>query len=362
MRYPLSCLLAFVMVAIGLGLCQRTYLWSWWRVRQLAQAGESDRGQRAKQVADLGEPALPHLIGVLAHTGDACANAEEALQMLLESHSLASAFGGTVLNAVEARFGDMSPSGKAVALRLLSDLSARVPDDGTNLANATVERLLKLAAHAELQPAARPAALAMVSTAAARATEPHWQSTWRAWVRKGLSADESATRRASLHLLLKSSLHGEASLLAQVAPLLKDDDPGVRKGALLALGGAVEIVDNEALLALLHDDDLEVQMQCEQVLRSRGLNDRDLRLARLVSDPRPATRCEVAPYLLQQDIDAASWLRRLSQDVAPSVRAAAARAAALHKDAGVRDLLHDMAQRDPSPTVRELAGHFLRRP
>jgi hypothetical protein len=95
-------------------------------------------------------------------------------------------------------------------------------------------------------------------------------------------------------------------------------------------------------------------------LNSRGLPDSHLHLARLISDPRPSARLQVLHHLRgDTDLEPGVWLRRLSQDPAPAVRAAAVRAAAAQTRADLRDRLRAMAKDDPSPTVRELASHYF---
>src|SRR5262249_25530542 len=113
---------------------------------------------------------------------------------------------------------------------------------------------------------------------------------------------------------------------------------------------------------LLHNEDPEVSRLCETALRSRGLQDNHLMLARLISDDRPAARLEVLQHLGQaRDLDPAVWLRRMGQESAPAGRAAAIRAASQQPQADLLDHVRDMAQNDPSPTIRQLAGHYLSR-
>jgi hypothetical protein len=59
------------------------------------------------------------------------------------------------------------------------------------------------------------------------------------------------------------------------------------------------------------------------------------------------------------DLEPGVWLRRLSHDPAPAVRAAAVRAAAERHTVHLTDRLEQMAQNDPCPTVRQLAKYYL---
>ena len=60
------------------------------------------------------------------------------------------------------------------------------------------------------------------------------------------------------------------------------------------------------------------------------------------------------------DLDASVWLARLSRDPSPAVRAATIRAAGEGHDAQTPPWLTNMAESDPSPTVKQLARYYLR--
>ncbi len=111
----------------------------------------------------------------------------------------------------------------------------------------------------------------------------------------------------------------------------------------------------------MHDDDIEVQRLCEAALRSRGLSEAHLDLARLISDQQPGARLKVLDRLTRvTDLDPVVWLRRLTVDPCPAVRAAAARAAVHFPDSTLGDRLREMAERDPSETVRQNAQYYLK--
>jgi hypothetical protein len=72
-------------------------------------------------------------------------------------------------------------------------------------------------------------------------------------------------------------------------------------------------------LRLLHDPDADVRLLCETVLRSRGFQGKHLKLARLITDPRPSVRLQVLEYLESDtDLEPGVWLRRLSVDAGAS--------------------------------------------
>jgi HEAT repeat protein len=177
----------------------------------------------------------------------------------------------------------------------------------------------------------------------------------------GLDDDHPATRVAAIQLLLRPA-RKQDEMLAPIVPLLRDAEAPVRRAAVIALGTAKDVVSEDDLLPLLHDPDQEVQAACALALRSRGLEENHLLLARLISDDQPGARLQVLQHLGQaRDLEPGVWLRRLTQDPAPAVRAAAIRAAAAQGQTDLRERLREMASGDPSPTVRQLAGHYLER-
>jgi HEAT repeat protein len=129
---------------------------------------------------------------------------------------------------------------------------------------------------------------------------------------------------------------------------------------MLAVGPAPEAMADEDLLYYLHDPDAKVRQLCEIALRGRGLRDNHLKLGKLMTDHRPEVRLEVLDYLRHDnDLEPGIWLRRLSHDSSPAVRAAAVRAAAEQPLIDLRDRLEQMVQNDPSPTVQQVAKYYL---
>jgi hypothetical protein len=131
---------------------------------------------------------------------------------------------------------------------------------------------------------------------------------------------------------------------------------------MVAVADWPEVIHTDNLLIWLHDSDAEVRKRCEQALQTekRGLSRRYIRMGRLVTDPRWEVRLSVLDHLeTAQDLDAGTWLRRLSHDTSPAVRAAAIRAAAENDTVDLSDRLDQMARDDPSPTVSSLARHYL---
>ena len=85
------------------------------------------------------------------------------------------------------------------------------------------------------------------------------------------AALQATSRDNRLRAVRLSLCPGMGDLLEQVAGLLGDESPQVRRAALIAIGSAREAVHDDQLLPCLHDPDAEVRRLCEQALIARGL-------------------------------------------------------------------------------------------
>lgn len=166
-------------------------------------------------------------------------------------------------------------------------------------------------------------------------------------------------------LAVRLAGHPRLQMQDQVAALLRgpglDPAPEVRALAILVLGSCEAPLSTDDLLPFLHDSDAEVRLLAEQALRSRGLGPLHLQLGRMMVHPEVTQRAQVPSQVLElPDLDVNLWLQRLIQDPAPAVRAAVARAVAESQEPDLRVWLEKMADNDPSPTVQQLARHYLR--
>jgi hypothetical protein len=361
-RFVVGVIVILAMLA-GLGAWQKEPLLAWWRVRQVTAADETNREARISQVVDLGQAALPRLVKSL-ETADAhgCANLERALVGLARRWQTHEPGSLILLESLRDGFAKFTPDGKASALRVATALLNQ-DDEDELLPVALTQAAGDLLKAAETTKALRPQVLHLAGALLDRVPPGQWLDAARKLALQGLGDASPKTRAAALHLTMRKALRTEQDLLTQAMPLLRDSEAEVRRAAVLALGASQELVSEEELLPLLHDRDVEVQHLCELALRGRGLQQGHLELARLISDENPVARLQVLQKLRgQRDIEPGVWLRRLSQDPAPAVRAAAVRAAAVQPRVDLRDRLQEMAQKDASPTVRELAAHYLVRP
>lgn len=190
--------------------------------------------------------------------------------------------------------------------------------------------------------------------------DPDATARCRDVVRAGLAAPTADGRVQSIRLALRP----EIALLPDVAPLLNDPEPVVRRAAVLAVGpvpeGVPAVVGDEDLFRCLHDPDPQVRDLGEAALHSRGLDAAQIQLARQLAAPDAAERLRLLVDLQwagEAVRDPGPWLERLSRDPDPAVRIGAARVACERRLA-FAGWLGRMAEADPDPTVRRWAGYY----
>jgi hypothetical protein len=295
-------------------LCARYYAW------RIDRAAAEDRAEWVEALAGLGDAGRPLLLDYLR------------------------------------RDDPQLPSAAATALEKQAD--GFTPGDGrlAALAKALAEGF------ADFSPPGQTAALDLASRWAA-ASDPAVTQPCHEMVVAGLQQSHPETRVQAVG----AALRPEVNRLDAVVPLLHDPAAEVRRAAMLALGPAREtgpdpLVGVEELLTWLHDPDAEVRRICEQSLRSRGLGPKDVKLGRLLTDPKPQARLELLVHLPgDPELDLGLWLQRLSLDPVPAVRAGVARTAA-EQAIDLGDRLEQMARNDPAPSVRQLLSDFYLHP
>ena len=346
----------------GLGWWQRRPLLAWWHVRELMQATEANREACVNRVVVLQEAAVPRLLDGLASTDEnVCTNVEAALIGLAVEWKTRDARSAPLLDEFRSRFSTLSSLGQASALRTAAGMLNQ-GDEKEPLPLRIAQAAGDLLKTAQADDKLRAPVLRLAGALIARVPPGQWLAQCRQLARSGLQDDDAKTRVAALQLTMREVFRTEQELMGEALPLLRDPEPEVRRAAVLAFGAAPELASDDDLLPLLHDRDPEVQQLCELALRGRGLQDRHLELARLISDESPTARLQVLQHLRGgNDVEPVVWLRRLSQDASPAVRAAAVRAAAGQPQVEMRERLSEMMQKDASPTVRELAAHYLER-
>lgn len=281
----------------------------------IAQLASSPAEATFDRIADLGEAATPSVIELFQGDEPKCQNGAKALLRIMDRWPQDDPRAASVARGFAVSAPGFSSAGKLAALSVADALLARGGD----------------------------------------CREPASDL-----IRAALKDDQVSTQVKAIILALKP----EFGLAADVAPLIRDPKPEVRRAAMLGVGPLRDIVPDDDILPGLHDSDAEVRSLCESALRSRGLREKDVMLGKLITDSSPLKRMEVIRFLPNDSqLDPETWLNRLCQDSSPIVRASAARVAmdpGSGLDVDMSRRVRQMAQADPDGTVRQIAEFLLR--
>ena len=347
----------FLLIALGAGAAwvERMPLLNWYYLRGLTRADDRDVSFWQQRVIALDWPAVRGLINCLRRNDPRACNRAGACLIEICTGRPANDPGHLRLAVELAKvFPALSTSGQMTALEVETSLMNSAEGSSSAALVPLVARTLTTASRGAKKEV-RASALALAMNLVNRNGEDEVLQACRE-VAKACLRDQSVTTRTGA---IRLCMRPELDLLECVVPLLRDPEPAIRRCALLAVGMSQTAINTDDLLPWLHDPDAGVRRLCEEALRGRGLDDGHLRLARLMTNGRPGARLGVLELLKHaNDLEPGLWLRRLSHDPSPAVRAAAVRAAC-EQTAGLTDRLQQMSQNDPSPTVRQLAQYYL---
>lgn len=349
---------ALLLVLLGGGFVawrQHKPVLAWYYVRSLASADEQGREPWIQRLEALGEDAVPALFECLKRADEsACANARTVLARLADHWGLDDPRTAGLASHLSQVFAGFHTAGRRQALELMAVWLQREAAS-EELVSAGCRLLTE--AVVEKDPELQEAALELAAVVLPRRPGPEAGATVRELTHAGLRSAAPPCRVRAVQLALQP----DVQLLEEVVPLLNDPDAGVRRAAMLALGTASKVILEDALLPSLHDPDAEVRQLCEKALIARGSSRENIQLGRLLTDPKPLKRLEVlAPLAQHAELDSGLWLRRLSYDPNPAVRVAALRAMCEQAPNHFKDRIDEMAQRDPSPTVSDVARRYLK--
>ncbi len=348
-----------ILLGIGAGMLfwfGPDYFIGWYYAHRLASADPRQIAPLAEKLAELDKRGVPWLLKGLAGSDPrACANSQVALFHVLESLKPESDRGCQLLNRLAETFARFSGLGQEKTVELAVRLVQRLPA-GVQPTAALVAPLCRLIREsAAAGGGARPLAVDLAGELLVRSSSEELQEPAMALVRASLGDPEPGLRVRAIRLAGLPAFHGSGLVLAA----LHDPAPEVRRAALLTVGNCPDVIATDELLPWLHDPDREVRNICEVALRGRGLRDEYMEIARLLSDPDPKNRLRVLAQLRSHpELAPSTWLRKLSHDPDPAVRAAAVRAGATQRDADLADRLEEMGRHDPSATVRQLATYY----
>lgn len=361
---------AFCVAGAALGYWQHKPILAWYYVRELTRAYPENRQSWAKRAAALEDAALPRLLdGMSDADALVCGNMQYALFLMARQWGPSDPRTLHLVEDLRARFRDFSPPGRENVLMMLTSLmhversadgGAEAQEQPSPLPPRLTMVVGEIMIDAEKQEGLRGLALLLAIELIDDVQPGQWVEVGSDMAERGLAHPLPGPRVAALQLLGRPPMRKNRGVLEKALPLLHDREPTVRKAALIAFAPETELARDEIFLPLLHDDNQEVQYWCEMVLRKRGRTDDDIQIARLISHKDAAMRIRVPNLVLRMpDLNLAAWLRQLSVDASPAVRAAAVRAAMEHPQVDMNERLREMAERDPSAAVRQNARFCL---
>lgn len=121
--------------------------------------------------------------------------------------------------------------------------------------------------------------------------------------------------------------------------------------------------DTVAVIRRLHAQDPHDAAEAQAELKRRGFGEREIALARQLSDPDPQTRRRLVRQLPGlAGLDAAPWLVELSRDADAEVRWTALTLLATTNDPALLDRVAELVRGDPDPRIQRLAERLSQAP
>jgi hypothetical protein len=340
---PLGGVVLVVVAACCYPLARSAYL-----LRGLRTADEQSRPAWASAVAHLGSSAVQPLLAGLDKPAEAD-NCSAALEAMVEAQTVPLP---RLADEVGRSFARRTPEGRSRCARLLAAWIHAHPEEPTLYGTAVT--LLPLCVQTESEHL--EAMLGLTLSVLSRPCDPEILAIARGLAEKGLASESVPVRVRAVTLCMQPGV----DLLPPLVPLLRDPAAEVRRVVVLALGPVPQAIGDEALLACLHDTDAQVSQLARSALIARGLQPEQVELGRLLTHAQVRVRLQVLDRLPEvSDLDPLVWVRRLSDDRSPAVRAATARALAALPQSTSGDRLEEMARSDPSPTVARIARFYL---
>jgi len=354
--------LALIALAAGAVWWQRTPILAWYYVRGLAQTDKAGRDTWTNRIASLDVAVVPRLLTCLEDGNpEVCENATAGLLKVGERWEIDDDRTLDLAEELRQRFDRFNSGGQTGALEIMARMLARSPRGAAppRLTRAAGDLLATTAAMPDL----RTYVLGLAGALVEHVQPGQWRDVCHELAMQSFRDANPEIRVRGVNLFVHLAHGAEPAFLARLVPLLSDPSPAVRRAAVLAVGPSREAIADDNLLPFLHDPDAEVTRLVELALRSRGLQEHHILLGRLISDQRAGERLQVLDHLRDAgDLEPGIWLRRLSEDPAPAVRAAAIRAAYFQPQVNLRERMRQMSLQDPSPTVRQVAEYYLNRP
>jgi hypothetical protein len=358
--------LAVLLILGGVMWLKRTPLLTWYYLRGLANASEAERATWVERVVTLDSAAVPGLLACLRRDdARVCTGTGAALTVLVERWHGDDPRKLALAGQLAETFAGQSLPGRRITLGLEAILLAPGKAPPPAAVVRAAGQVLRAAAQGN-DRRLHARALTLADALVDRQPPPEILEAIAQLARSGLASPDPANRRLAASLTRARAFRDKTDLLELVLPLLRDPSAAVRRQAIRAVGLKGQLISTEDLLHWLHDRDAQVRRWCGKALRGRGLSNREIQLGRLITDRRAKERLKVFLYLRRpEDGEPAikapgDWVSRLYEDPEPAVKIAAARATRELHLVDLNDRLREMAQNDPSPTVRQAAEFYYR--
>lgn len=350
--------LTLLVVGLAVGWVERAPILTWYYLQRLARCSAGDEEPWITRLTALDHAAVPGLLAALQKDDATLApRVERCLASLGTSWGPGDPRSVQLATHAAKNFTTLSRPGRSAVLHATA-LSVESLTEAPPAPLVVALTALVRQATRDHDESVRGAALTLADKSPA--TLPaDYQQACAELAKLGLK-DAQAENRA---LAVRVAGRRGKDMTAAVVAALRDPSGDVRREALLAVGPWDDAVGTEDLLQWLHDPEAPVRRACEDVLREhRHLAESHIAMGRLLTDGRPAVRLQVFEFLAgKTDLDPVVWLRRLSHDSSPAVRAATVRAVAELSYADLSERIEQMAQQDPSATVRQIAQFYLSR-
>lgn len=339
----------------GLAAYKHEDLLTAWQVHQLGQANEQGRQEITQQLAQNPGISAGWLLYSLAQSSEPENSAVLGDTLTTVTQNMTPEELDPLIAKAASLFRSMEGSAQQVTLRWMAGaLPAGNPEAMSERRAAAIRRLVDQAFVGD-EPEVQALALRLAPPALRQRPPGELVESLRLLVNSGVKSRIAMVQMQAIAVAMVP----EMDCLEEAAKCLKSPHKDVRQAAVLALGPASEKISDEILLPSLHDEDPEIVQLAQTALQSRGLRDDQIRLGKLMSDPKATRRLEVLDHLsATRDIDPAIWLRKLSNDPSPAVRVAALRAMSQETGLDLADRVKQMEKTDPSPSVNKLAGYY----
>ena len=326
-----------------------------WKVHQLPQAGIAEQRQILSSLAENPDSSTGWLLYSLSQSSSP-EEAEALGQGLVQvSENLSEEALDTHLARAASLFKSMEPFAQTETLAWLAKaFSTETSPTLTERRSAATKRLLDSAYFSE-ENAVQTAALQMSVGILKQNPTSEVMGSIKQLVSAGAKSESSLVQIQAITV----ALNPKTDCLQEVDICLKSPHKEVRQAAILALGPASETIMNEVLLPSLHDEDQTIVHLTEMALQARGLREDQIRLGKLMADPKPVKRLEVLDHLsATRDIDPMIWLKKMSKDPSPALRAAAARAMNQEKGITNGNSERQTDKLDMSESVKRVADFY----